>query len=182
MISFRIIAVLLVLLLPLCKGLRRDDVSFVRYFVKDWKGYDSVNVFSCPGQVIPSDLYLLNNQMILFRYVDMSRPINLKQMDKDSNCRQVYVVDLKCPQAVAFIRELSAHKIFNTFCRSVLLLDFNEDDEWFQEVLEPVFREIELTVTSDVIYATRFAINGTTVPEDLMEEDVRPDFFLYDIW
>lgn len=182
MYSFRLTTCLLVLLLPLCsKGLSKGDVSFVRYFVKDWKGYDAVNIFSCPGQLIVSDLYLLNNQMILFRYIDMSRPINLQQLDKDHNCRQVYVVDLKCPQAVGVIRRFSAEKIFVTFCRSVLLLDSNEEDSGFQEVLEPLFMEIELTVTSDVIYATKFAINGT-VSEDMLSKNPAPDFYLYDIW
>lgn len=154
---------------------------FVRYFVKDWKGYDSVNIFSCPGQLIVSDLYLLNSQMILFRYIDMSRPINLQQMDTDHNCRQVYVVDLKCPQAVGVIRRFSEEKIFVTFCRSVLLLDSSVEDSGFQEVLEPLFMEIELTVTSDVVYATKFAINGT-VSEDRLSENPAPDFYLYDIW
>lgn len=181
--SFRVITFLLVILFSTFgSGLKRDDVSFIRYFVKDWKGYDSVNIFSCPGSLIASDLYILNDQMILFQYIDMSRPINLKKMDKDSNCRQVYVVDLKCAQAVAVIMEFSKEKLFVTFCRSMLLLDSNEDDSWFNEVLEPIFHEIELTVTSDVVYASKFLINGTLTKDMMEKEEAPPEFFLYDVW
>lgn len=183
MISFRVITFLFVILFStFCSGLKRDDVSFIRYFVKDWKGYDYVNIFSCPGNIISSDLYILNDQMILFRYIDMSRPINLKQMDKDYNCRQVYVVDLKCAQALAVIREFSKEKLFVTFCRSMLLLDNNEDDTWFTEVLEPIFHEIELTVTSDVVYASNFLINRTLTKDMMEQEEPQPDFYLYDVW
>lgn len=162
-----------------------DAISFVRYFVKDWKRYDSVNIFSCPGQQLkPVHLFVgLNNNGILFRYLDMRRPINVTQLDQDPNCRQVYAVDLKCPQAVAIIRTMAGAKFFNTFCRSVVLVDGNEDERWFREVLEEVLREIELTVTSDVVYATRFRINGTGEEEVVGDGmDLFGDWFLYDIW
>lgn len=181
MISFASLTTLLVLLLPLCGALNRNDISFVRYFVKNWKGFGSVNIFSCPGHVIFSDLYVLNNDIILFRYIDMSRPINLTEMDRENNCRQVYVVDLSCRDAGKIIHLMSREKFFVTFCRSVLLIDPNEDAFWFVKVLEPILQDIELTVTSDVVYATKFPINGT-IPGNHDEDVKNCDFFLYDIW
>lgn len=185
LICFKMISFWIILCLSLlgpCTSLKRDHVSFVRYFVKDWKGYDSVNIFSCPDQLNVSDLFLLNNHLILFRYIDMSRPINTRQMDKDQNCRQVYVIDLKCPQSLGLIQKFSEEKIFSTFCRSVLLVDTYQDDSWFVNVFEAILQEIELTVTSDVIYATKFPINGTVSDEDINQRENWPEFYLYDVW
>lgn len=182
MISFRITLFVIPFLYSCC-ALKRDEVAFVRYFVKEWKGYDSVNIFSCPENLVVSDWNILNSQLILFRYINMRRPIDIRRMDEERNCRQVFVVDLQCRESIALIRKFADEKWFFTFCRSFLFLDSEEDDLWFTEVLKPVLIDLDLTVTSDVVYASRFLINGTIDKESQGEVDSsEPDFFLYDIW
>lgn len=168
---------LVVPLLPTCMGLVGSDISFVRSFVKDWKGYDSVNIFSCPGYIKASDLYLLNDDMILFRYVDITKQVNTEEMDRDSNCRQVYVIDIKCGGALNLIREMSNRKFFVSFCRSILVINtYNREAPETKEI-EDVFRDIELTVTSDFVYAVKHPLNGS-----LYDENPIFNFFLYDVW
>lgn len=182
MISFRFNLVVIPLLYTCC-ALKRDEVAFVRYFVKNWKGYDSVNIFSCPENLVVSDWNILNRQLILSRYIDMRRPIDIGRLNEDQNCRQVYVVDLQCRESVALIRKFAEEKMFFTFCRSFLFLDSNEDDLWFMEVFKPVLADLDLTVTSDVVYASRFPINGTVDKEsEIGVDSFEPDFFLNDIW
>lgn len=170
-------------MIPASEGLNRDDISFVGYFVKDWKQYHSVNVFSCSENMSIRELSALNGKLIMSRYMDMRKPINLQQLDADQNCRQVYVIDLKCPESLLLIRKLEEAKMFYTFCRSFLLLDTNEDEEWFRELLEPVLEQLELTVTSDVIYSSKFYINGTVKgdePGNALE--LKGRYFIYDLW
>lgn len=169
--------------IPASDGLSLEDVSFVSYFVKDWKQYHSVNVFSCPQCVSIRDLSSFNGQLIMSRYIDMRKPINLDQLGRDQDCRQVYVIDLKCPESLLLIRKLAEAKMFSTFCRSFLLLDNNEDEEWFRGYLEPVLQEVELTVTSDVILATKYFLNETFDDLDSIKDRLlKSQYFIYDLW
>lgn len=177
MISF---AKFLLFLLPLCAALKKEDIPFVKFFVKEWKGYHSVNIISCPGQLVIPHLNLLNNEMLMVRYFDVGRPLDIRSLDADQNCRQVYAVDLECPEAVNLIKKLSDEKIFTTFCRSFLFLDGNEDSGWFEEVFKTVLEGIDLTVTSDVVYATKYPIADILGGNTNEEQDA--DFIMYDIW
>lgn len=179
MISFLLLLTVLLLTLLTCKGLDRDGVFLVRHFVKEWKGYDSVNIFSCRESLVISDLSILNDDLIMFRYIDLRRPIDTGQLDRDNNCRQVFVVDLNCNEAVPLMRTLSNENVFTTFCRSFLLVDSNEDGTWFEEYFQAVLMDIELTVTSDVVYATKWIINGTFPTE---EGNIGNRFYFYDVW
>lgn len=165
----------------IAEGINPDDIQFVGYFVKEWKHFHSLNLISCTESLSIRDLSALNEKHITTRYMDIRKPINLQEFERDLDCRQVYAIDLKCSESLLLINKLANAKMFVTFCRSFLLLDAYDNEEGFRVNVEVILAELELTVTSDVVYASKTYINGTLEGESRagMSGD---HYYIYDLW